>query len=160
MNMTGGGLVGQSDLLSDHGLVLDMTSKRKGQPGDSCGVEFRVRYAECDAMGYLHHAKYWEYFEHARTELLRQHGFRYRDLEAEGVCFVVYKAACKYLLPIRYDDLVTVMVTVDRITRTRVDHSYVITRDGQRACEASSTLACVGRNGRPRLMPDELWDKH
>ncbi|MGD2111671.1 MAG: thioesterase family protein [Phycisphaerae bacterium] len=137
-----------------------MTSKRTGQPGDTCGVEFRVRYAECDAMGYLHHAKYWEYFEHARTELLRQLGVRYRDLEADGVFFVVYKAACKYLLPIRYDDVVTVRVTVERITRTRVDHSYVITRDGQQACEASSTLACVGRNGRPRLMPEALWQKH
>jgi acyl-CoA thioester hydrolase len=111
-------------------------------------------------MGYLHHAKYWEYFEHARTELLRQLGVRYRDLEADGVFFVVYKAACKYLLPIRYDDVVTVRVTVERITRTRVDHSYVITRDGQQACEASSTLACVGRNGRPRLMPEALWQKH
>lgn len=110
-------------------------------------------------MGYLHHAKYWEYFEHARTELLRQNGFRYRDLEAEGVFFVVYKAACNYLLPVRYDDLVTVTVTVDRITRTRVDHSYAITRDAQRTCEATTTLACVDRNGRPRLMPDALWSK-
>jgi len=111
-------------------------------------------------MGYLHHAKYWEYFEHARTELLRQNGFRYRDLEAEGVGFVVYKAAITYLKPIRYDDLVTVAVSVDRITRTRVNHSYFITLDGERTCEASTTLACVGSDGRPRLMPDSLWDAH
>ena len=122
-------------------------------------VVIRVRYAECDAMGYLHHAKYWEYFEHARTELLRQNGFRYRDLEAEGVFFVVYKAACRYILPVRYDDLVTVRVTVDRITRTRVDHSYAVLRDGQRVCEAASTLACVGGDGRPILMPDALWSR-
>jgi len=108
-------------------------------------------------MGYLHHAKYWEYFEHARTELLRKNGFRYRDLESEGVLFVVYKAACRYIAPIRYDDLVTVRVTVDRITRARVDHSYVVERDGERLTEATSTLACVGVNGSPRLMPDSLW---
>ena len=128
-----------------------------GQAGQQCSTEFRVRYAECDAMAYLHHAKYWEYFEHARTELLRQNGFRYRDLEAAGTLFVVYKAACRYILPIRYDDLVVVTVTVDRITRTRVDHSYVITRDGARTCEATTTLACVGADGRPKLMPDTLW---
>lgn len=108
-------------------------------------------------MGYLHHAKYWEYFEHARTELLRKNGFRYRDLESEGVLFVVYKAACRYIVPIRYDDLVTVRVTVERITRTRVDHGYVVERDGQRLTEATSTLACVGVDGAPRLMPDSLW---
>ena len=74
------------------------------QAVQECDVEVRVRYAECDAMGYLHHAKYFEYFEIARTELLRQNGYRYRDLEAEGVCFVVYKCSCTYRLPIRYDD--------------------------------------------------------
>ncbi len=126
-------------------------------PGRSCTVEFRVRYAECDAMGYLHHAKYWEYFEHARTELLRRNGFRYRDLEAAGTLFVVYKAACKYLVPIRYDDLVEVTVTVERTTRTRVDHSYLIAHDGERTSEATTTLACVGLDGRPILMPDNLW---
>ena len=128
-----------------------------GEVGQSHSCEFRVRYAECDAMGFLHHAKYWEYFEHARTELLRHNGFRYRDLEAEGVMFVVYKAACRYLLPIRYDDLVVVRVTVERVTRTRVDHTYIIERDGVKATEASSTLACVGTDGRPRVMPDALW---
>ena len=125
---------------------------------DRCSVEFRVRYAEVDAMGYLHHARYWEHFEDVRTELLRRNGFRYRDLEEQGVLFVVYKAACKYLVPIRYDDVVTVTAIVTRVTRTRVDHEYVIERDGQRLCEASSTLACVGRDGRPRVMPDSLWE--
>jgi len=127
------------------------------QPGQSCTCDFRVRYAECDAQGYLHHARYWEYFEHARTELLRKNGFRYRDLEASGTMFVVYKAAVKYIKPVRYDDLVKVTVTVARITRTRVDHSYIVTRDGDKTCEASSTLASVGQDGKPALMPEELW---
>lgn len=137
--------------------MKSMEKPRIGETNDHCSVEFRVRYAECDAMGYLHHAKYWEYFETARTELLRRNGFRYRDLETQGVFFVVYKAACKYLLPIVYDDLVTVSVTVERITRTRVDHRYEVTRGDERMCEASTTLACVSRDGRPRLMPDSLW---
>jgi len=128
-----------------------------GEVGQSHSCDFRVRYAECDAMGYLHHAKYWEYFEHARTELLRANGFRYRDLEDAGVYFVVYKASCRYLAPIRYDDLVIVDVTVERVTRTRVDHAYAIRRSGERMTEAASTLACVGDDGRPQLMPDVLW---
>ena len=124
---------------------------------DSFSVDVRVRYAECDSMGYLHHGKYWEYFEIVRTDLLRRQGIRYRDLEASGVFFVVYKAACRYLLPIRYDDLVTVPARVVRVTRTRVDHEYEITRDDTRTCEATSTLACVGSDGRPIAMPPTLW---
>ena len=134
-----------------------MDDSRFGKPGDQCRLEFRVRYAECDPMGLLYHARYWEYFEQARTELLRRNGFRYRDLEEQGVLFVVYKAACKYLAPVRYDDVVGITVTVSRITRTRVDHTYVVDCDGRRVCEASTTLACVGRDGRPMLMPDALW---
>ncbi len=130
-----------------------------GQPGQSCTVEFRVRYADCDPMGYLHHARYWEYFEHVRTQLLRDNGFRYRDLEAQGVLFVVYKAACKYVLPVRYDDLIAVTATVARVTRTRVDHTYMVRQNTATACEATTTLACVGRDGKPRLMPDSLWSK-
>ncbi|MHC5111041.1 MAG: acyl-CoA thioesterase [Planctomycetota bacterium] len=134
-----------------------MTEKGIGKPGQTYTSRIRVRYAETDAMGFLHHAKYWEYFEEARTELLRENGYRYRELEEAGTFFVVYKASCKYLLPIRYDDVVDVTARVERMTRTRVDHSYEIAREGQRLCEANSTLACVGSDGRPKLMPDSLW---
>ncbi len=126
-----------------------------------CSIEVRTRYAECDAMGYLHHAKYWEYFEQVRTELLREQGIRYRDLETDGVLFVVYKASITYLRPVRYDDLVTVTVTVERTSRTRVDHAYEVVLGGETTCLAQTTLVCVGRDGRPRLMPDSLWaDSH
>ena len=108
-------------------------------------------------MGYLHHAKYWEYFECARTELLRARGFRYRDLEAQGVCFVVYRVACRYLRPIRYDEELLVSVQVGRLTPTRVDHLYQIHRAAELTTEASATLACVGLDGRPRVMPEALW---
>jgi acyl-CoA thioester hydrolase len=69
----------------------------------------------------------------------------------------LYRAACKYLAPIRYDDVVTVHVRVTRVTPTRVEHTYIIERDGRTTSEASSTLACVGRNGRPQAMPRALW---
>lgn len=133
------------------------TGRSLGRPGDSCSVDFRVRYAEVDAMGYLHHSRYWVYFEQVRTELLRQHGFRYRDLEAEGVLFVVYTARIKFFAPLRYDDLATVTARVIRMTRTRVDHAYEIHCDGMKTCEAETTLACVGRDGQPILMPESLW---
>ena len=120
-------------------------------------VQVRVRYSECDAFGYLHHARYFEYLELARTELLRAQGRRYRDLEQQGVFFVVARIECRYKAPLRYDDVVTIRTRVVRTTRTRVDHEYEILVDGRVVSEASSTLACVGRNGRPTLMPDDLW---
>ena len=76
-----------------------------------CELALRVRYAETDPMGALHHSRYFVYFEMGRTELLRLAGFRYRDLEERGVLFVVFKAACQYKCPARYDDEVRLVIT-------------------------------------------------
>jgi acyl-CoA thioester hydrolase len=51
---------------------------------DSHEIQIRVRYAETDRMGFLHHANYFVYFEMGRTELLRQRGLSYRDVEDAG----------------------------------------------------------------------------
>ncbi len=118
----------------------------------------RVRYAECDAMGYLHHARYFVFIEEARTEALRAQGVRYRDLEREGVFFVVAKLACRYIRPIGYDDVVLIHTSIERFTRTRIDHNYLLYCDGELKSEATTTLACVGRDGSPIVMPDRIWD--
>ena len=137
-----------------------MTPASADKPSPSHTIEVRVRYAECDAMGYLYHGRYWVFFEIARTELLRSRGIRYRDLEEQGVFFVVYKCASRYLRPIRYDDLLTISVAVGRITPTRVDHTYAIHKGDELCTEATTTLACVGPDGRPAVMPDALWASH
>ncbi len=120
-------------------------------------VEIRVRYCECDPMGYLHHAKYFEYLELARTELLRQSGICYRELEEKGVFFVVAKFEIRYKGPVRYDDIVTIETSIERTTRTRIDHLYRVLNNKTVVTEAASTLACVGRDGRPIVMPEDLW---
>jgi acyl-CoA thioester hydrolase len=122
----------------------------------SCEIEIRVRYAECDPMGYVHHSKYFEYFEMARTELLRLTGVRYRDLEEQGILFVVAKIACKFRKPARYDDLLRLHVEIARQTRARIDHIYRIYRDNVLLCEAESTLACIDRSGQIIAIPDAL----
>ncbi len=122
----------------------------------SCEIKIRVRYAECDPMGVLHHSKYFEYFEMARTELLRQAGVRYRDLEDRGVLFVVAKVECRFKRPARYDDDLVLKVTITRMTRARIDHAYELYRDGLLLCEASTVLACVDREGRVIPIPDDM----
>ena len=122
-------------------------------------IEIRVRYCECDPMGYLHHAKYFEYLEVARTELLRNSTISYRQLEERGVFFVVAKFDIRYKGPVRYDDVVTIRTRIDRITRTRIDHHYDVINNGMVVTEANSTLACVNGEGRPIIMPEDLWSE-
>jgi acyl-CoA thioester hydrolase len=126
------------------------------EPNLQCDIPLRVRYAESDPMGVLHHSKYFEYFEMGRTELLRQQGFRYRDLEARGFLFVVARVECRFRAPARYDDDLILTTRIERLSRAKIDHVYKLRRDGQTLCEASSTLACVDREGRLIPIPDEI----
>src|SRR5262245_13120648 len=119
-------------------------------------IQIRVRYAETDRMGLLHHANYLVYFEQARTELLRASGVSYKDLEDQGFLLVLTRVEVKYRWPARYDDLVTVRTTVERVTSVRIDHRYEVTCDGRLLAEGGSTLACVDCDGRPQALPEFL----
>ena len=113
----------------------------------------RVRYAETDRMGLLHHANYVVYFEAARTEMLRKRGFSYRDMEDAGHLLVIVGVSVKFKRPAHYDDLLTVRTTVERVTHVKIIHNYEVLRDGVLLAEGQSTLACVDRGGRPQALP-------
>ena len=90
----------------------------------TCDIEIRVRYAEVDQMGVVHHSRYLEYFEMGRTELLRSTGVSYAQLEADGVLLVVVKASVNYSAPARYDDVLVLTTTLERVGQVKIDHSY------------------------------------
>lgn len=121
-------------------------------------IQLRVRYAETDQMGLLHHANYLVYFEQARTELLRATGRSYRELEEQGFYLVIARAEVKYRSPAHYDDVLTVRTTVARSSPVRLEHRYEVFRDGTLLAEGGTTLACVDRDGKLQAMPDWLTD--
>src|SRR5687768_77524 len=118
-------------------------------------ISIRVRYPEVDAMGYLHHSRYLQYFEMGRVELLRSLGHSYAELERAGVFFVVVKVDCKYRAPARYDEELTLTTRVVRQTHVRIDHAYALRRGDTLLAEAATTIACVGRDGQVRPIPEE-----
>jgi acyl-CoA thioester hydrolase len=119
-------------------------------------LEIRVRYQETDAMGVLHHANYFTYFEMGRTELLRANGKSYRDLEDGGLLMVIVKIACNYRRPARYDDVLRLHTRTIRVTAAKIEHEYQMYRGEDLLCEGSSTLACVDREGRVQRVPEWL----
>lgn len=119
-------------------------------------ITIRVRYAETDRMGLLHHANYFVYFEMGRTELLRMRGLSYKDLEDAGHLLVIVDLGCKFKKPAFYDDLLTLKTIVERVTHVKIVHRYELFRDGVLLAEGGSTLACVDRDGKPQALPDPL----
>lgn len=134
----------------DAGVMAIMTSGE---------ITIRVRYAETDRMGLLHHANYLVYFEQGRTELLRSHGLSYKNLEDQGFLLVLTKIEVRYRWPARYDDLLTLKTIVTRTTTVRIDHRYELYCEGRLLAEGTSTLACIDREGRPQALPEYLRAK-
>lgn len=75
-------------------------------------VKIRVRYKETDNMGVVHHSNYVNYYEVARTEMMRSRGISYKEMEARGVMLPVREVSMKYIAPAYYDDLLTVKIRV------------------------------------------------
>lgn len=119
-------------------------------------ITIRVRYAETDQMGLLHHANYLVYFEEGRTELLRAQGMTYRDIEAQGYYLVLTKLQVRYRRAAFYDDLLTLRTTVVRTTLVKIEHKYELMRDGMLLAEAETTLGCVDHEGKVQPLPDSL----
>src|SRR5207302_612634 len=116
-------------------------------------IQIRVRYAETDRMGLLHHANYFVYFEMGRTELLRARGLSYRELEDSGALLVIVDLGCRYKKPAFYDDELTLKTIVERVTHVKIVHRYELRRQGILLAEGHSTLACVDRQGKPQALP-------
>ena len=75
-------------------------------------VRIRVRYKETDNMGVVHHSNYVNYYEVARTEMMRGRGLSYNEMEARGVMLPVREVQLNYLAPAYYDDLLTVRIRI------------------------------------------------
>jgi acyl-CoA thioester hydrolase len=119
-------------------------------------LAIRVRYPEADAMGYLHHSRYLQYFEMGRIELLRAAGHSYADLERDGVFFVVVKAEVKYKSPARFDEELELTTRIARQTPVRIEHVYELRRGATLLAEGATTIACVNRAGELQAIPDRL----
>ncbi|MDO8388869.1 MAG: thioesterase family protein [Actinomycetota bacterium] len=113
----------------------------------------RVRFAETDAMGIVHHSRYLPYLEEARVEYLRHLGHPYTALRAEGADFAVLEAFVQYRQPLRFDEVVSVHLLLGAATRTTFQMAYLLTVEGQVRATAVTVHGCVSQAGRPLRLP-------
>jgi acyl-CoA thioester hydrolase len=120
-------------------------------------LTLRVRYGETDQMGVVYHANHILYFEMGRTELMREAGFPYAKLEAQGILLVVTEVSCRYRSPARYDEELRVITTVERIGRATISFRYeILGPSGALVAEGRTELASVDASKRPVRLPEEV----
>ncbi|MHB8090780.1 MAG: acyl-CoA thioesterase [Syntrophales bacterium] len=124
-------------------------------------LKIRVIYADTDAMGIVYHTNYIRWFEIGRTELFRDLGIVYKDLEASGCTLPVTQAYCHYHLPARYDDLVLLETEIDFIKRASIKFTHKIWDEAHinLLTEGYTVHACTDRTGKIIRMPAIITDK-
>ncbi len=111
---------------------------------------YRVIYGDTDNMGVAYYANYLRWFEIGRTEMFRDLGLAYREIEARGIFLPVSEAHCKYLSPARYDELLVIETTLDPAMRAGMKFDYRISSegDGRAVANGCTRHACLSGSGR------------
>lgn len=103
----------------------------------------RSRYGETDKMGYVYYGRYLEYFEVARTEMIRSYGLSYRKMEDEGVMLPVIHAELEYKSPVFYDEEIIIRVLVFDTPGVRLKTYYkVIAKERDQLCVLGEVSLC------------------
>lgn len=120
----------------------------------------RVYYEDTDAGGVVYHARYLNYFERGRTELLRALGFEQDDLMSEeDVLFAVRSMNIEYHKPARFNDELVVTSWIEHMRKASVTFGQAISRKGQQEilCSLQARVACLGASKlRPRPIPADI----
>jgi acyl-CoA thioester hydrolase len=117
----------------------------------------RIRYQECDAQGVVYFARYPEYYDITITELFREAVGSYQAMVDGGSDMVVAEQSIRYRGSGRFDELVDVEVTIDKLGDTSMLSSYTIKRDGELLVEGDMRHVFIEvQTKRKRSIPDDI----
>lgn len=107
-------------------VVVSMVIFPDKSPIHSYTHVLRSRYGETDKMGYVYYGRYPEFFEVARTEMLRSMNLSYRRMEEDGVMLPVVSMEIDYKQPVFYDEEMQIKVMLFEKPLVRLQTYYAI----------------------------------
>jgi acyl-CoA thioester hydrolase len=112
-------------------------------------------------MGYMYYGNYAEFFEVGRVEMLRSLGLTYSGMEASGIMMPVLELHSKYLKPARYDEEITVNVSMAKMPGVKIHFKYDLYNERQELIHVAETLLVFinMKTNRPCLPPQDFIDK-
>jgi len=143
-----------SDTFEAHGQEAE-SHKGAIEDTDATETTFRVRYAETDQMGIVHHASYVVWLEEGRSQWMRAHGNSYAQFEREGLLLVVSELCLRYKQPARYDQRVAVRCWVESVRSRQIQFSYEVVdaETGAVFLDGYTQHICLDRAGKVTRIP-------
>jgi acyl-CoA thioester hydrolase len=123
----------------------------------TCETQLRVRYAETDQMGVVYHSNYVIWFEVGRVEAMRQLGFTYKQMEADGCHLPVVELRCRYKAPARYDEMITIRTRLKNVRAGLIHFEYEALRadDGLLLAEGETIHLTLDNQGNRCAFPQK-----
>jgi acyl-CoA thioester hydrolase len=120
-------------------------------------TEIRVRYAETDQMGIVHHSNYLVWFELGRSEFCRARGFSYKDMEEkDNALMVVAESYVRYKSPAFYEDVLVIKTQVGEVRSRSIRFIYEVHRpsDETLIAEGETLHLVTDENKKVRTLPE------
>ncbi|WP_454981174.1 acyl-CoA thioesterase [Capnocytophaga haemolytica] len=120
--------------------------------------KLRTRYAETDQMGVVYYGNYPQYLELGRVEWLRDIGFTYKEMEAEGVMMPVVSLQIHYKKPALYDEVITIRTKLKALPTTKIEFDYeILNAQDELLSTANTVLVFVdAKTFRPIRCPEKV----
>jgi acyl-CoA thioester hydrolase len=122
-----------------------------------CYSKIKVRYAETDQMGVVYYANYFVWMEVGRTDLLRNTGLTYKELEESGYALPVISAYARYYLPASYDDDIEVVSAIVDFSGPKLKIGYKIYKDKKLICEGYTEHVFISISTKKPAKPPEKF---
>ena len=125
-------------------------------------TQIRVRYAETDQMGIVHHSNYLVWFELGRSEFCRARGFSYKEMEEkDNALLVVAEVYCRYKSPAHYEDLLTIRTKLAEVRSRSIQFVYEIYRPADQTllAEGETLHLVTDENKKVRSLPASYKEK-
>lgn len=121
-------------------------------------TKLTTRYGETDQMGIIYHANYINYYEVARTEMIREMGYPYQTMESDGIMMPVIEVQCKYHRPAYYDEELTIRTIVKELPTSRITFHYEIYNEKQELINTGIAVMAFmdSKTRRPCRPPQKL----
>ncbi len=118
-----------------------------------------MRYGETDKMGVVYYGNYAQYLEIARTEMFRDIGITYRQLEDRGIIMPVVSMMIKYIQPLTYDEEFIIETSVPEFPGVKIDFLYHILNAQDIVCtKAETRLIFMNKDGKPVKAPEDIME--
>ena len=114
----------------------------------SSSTEIRVRYEETDQMGVVYHAKYFNWFEVARIQLLDEIGIPYKELEKEGYFLPVLSCSAIFKHPAHFDDRLIIKLEISLASLLRLKVAYEVWRKDLMIATGTTQHAFISKDGK------------